>query len=282
MFELEFSCYIDECAILEFNSDHSLQQDLSQDDSVVSGIYEAVNAIDPDLRQFSFFDLDLLKDDQEVFTKLNVTEFKYLINFSEIDNLENKAIKFIQSVTTYSNDIDNLSDRAAKIINRITKNIITASGYNDAIVTFIAYKDQIDSFPCWHIDKTQDEEINSLNAELFKFSIQHVFIVTLKGASTLFHSLDIKTRQEFYSIANDSSHSYGYDTQLLYAPGEGIDKLFNASNAYSAMFGQGSVHLSGRKHGAVHAAPTVGDRFLMIVAPGNTSTIKKLEKIAQG
>lgn len=88
--------------------------------------------------------------------------------------------------------------------------------------------------------------------------------------------MDAELRERFNLMANESSHSVGYDRSLTYVQGEGLDKLFDVKNSYSANFGQGSVHLAGRLHGTIHATPKGEERLLLIITPGDELVIKKL------
>jgi len=238
----------------------------------IFSISNSITKLQPDELSFAFFDLGLSEYDYYILSKIKITDSNTFTTYSELNNLQNKTADFLGLVLDQSQE-DYIADKVATLSVRLVNNIIAASGHNDAVVSMIAYNDGLDGyFPCWHIDKTQEEEIQ----KQISISTQNVFIITLKGASTIYHVMDAKLREKFNLIANESSHSYGYDRTLTYVQGEGLDKLFNVKNSYSANFGQGSVHLAGFLHGTIHATPEGEERLVLIVTPGDELVIQKL------
>jgi hypothetical protein len=242
------------------------------DHRLISQISEAIDSLSVNSQAFAFYNLMLSADDQFLLSEIQITDSDVLVSYSDATNFENEISDFLALVT--NQDAVNL----AKIVNittRIIDSIITASGAAMASISMVAYNDgDAGYFPCWHIDKTHAEE---LDYQKNPITGQNVFIVTLKGTSTLYHELTGDLRQQFNILANETSHSYGYDKSLQYSKGQGLDKLFSIENSYSASYEQGSVHFAGKLHGAVHATPPGKERLLMIVTPGDSETISQLK-----
>lgn len=242
-----------------------------EDYSLVSGISEAMINLQPNGLSFAFYDLVLSDYERYILSKVKITDSNTFTAYSVLNNLQNRTAQFLDSVVD-KNQEDSIADEMATLAVKLVNNIMAASSYNDAVVSMIAYNDELDGyFPCWHVDKTHEEETQNQVSS----NAQNVFIITLKGASTIYHMMDGELRKKFNLIANESSHSYGYDRSLSYVQGEGLDSLFDIKNSYSANFGQGSVHLAGYLHGTVHATPPGKERLLLIVTPSDDLIIRK-------
>lgn len=251
------------CDMFEYEVTLGISKSIAQLDSVVS---------------FAFFDLHLSDYENYILSGIKIKDSNFLVSYSGLNGLEDQVMKFLSSVIDESQQ-GFISEQVAWLIIKLTSNIIGASAYNDAVVSMIAYNDGEDGyFPSWHVDKTHAEEMNLQVRGSTWLDTQNVFIVTLKGASTLYHPMDDQLRKQFNAIASETAHTYGYGTDLRYIPKEGLDKLFDLNNSSSAKFGQGSVHLAGYLHGAVHTTPTGAERLLLMVTPGEEIIINELRK----
>jgi hypothetical protein len=278
MLDLEWLCHPQTYVTDSYNKVEDFQICYDLNSNAIHGISESIAHLQPNIASFDFFDLMLSDYDHYVLSKVKIKDFSILVPYSELNHLQNEINAFLNEVLDQPQE-GFISGETAKIAIRLISNIIAASGHHDAVVSMIAYNNGMgDYFPCWHVDKTHREEITGSSPEKDLEDTQNVFIITLKGPSTLYQHTDENLRQQFNVIANETSHSYGYGKGLDYVPGEGLDKLFNIMNSRSADFGWGSVHLAGHTYGAVHATPPGEERLVMIITPGDKSTIDELKK----
>ncbi|AIL64814.1 hypothetical protein NOVO_02095 [Rickettsiales bacterium Ac37b] len=246
----------------------------SEDRAVISEIHHAIENLEHGLAAFSFYDLHFNNYEHEILSNLKLASTNFLTLYSE-NNLISNLLTFLDSVIDQDSHIVNMVSNLelAGIIARITFNIIDGSGYEDATISLIAYHNGLgEYFPSWHIDKTFAEEIGS---DFGCASSQNVFIITLKGASTLYHEMNKTVQEEFNLLANSSTHSYGYDENLEYMQGQGIDRLFKIATSESAEFGEGSVHLAGKLKGTIHSTSPGLERWVVIVKPYDHELIQR-------
>lgn len=237
----------------------------------VAVIKDASADLSPDGEQYAFYNLNLSDYELNLLAQIHIMDFNVLATVSFVQDFPEKISSFLGSVLECG---DNLlvPTQVSLIALKLISNIIAASNYSDATVNFIAYNNGDSSYyPCWHIDKTHAEELR----EPF-LGNQNVYIVTLKGPSTLYHKMDHDIRLKFNLLANESRHSYGYDKFVHYVKNEGIYALLSNSNSESAAFGKGAVHLAGRWSGTVHSTPEGAERLVLIVTPGDKDAIERL------
>ena len=205
----------------------------------------------------------LQKEQLDLLASAKITDFNVMSSYSNNEDLAKQIENFLSNTLSNNDFISEINQIILSLINYI----LVAADFDFARVSLMAQNEDLESyFPSWHIDKTIAEENNSVET-----SAEYVFIIALKGSSTLYHSIDDLTRSEFFQIANESSHSYGYDKNLYYIKDQGLDSLFNIEHSKSAHYGQGSVHLAGKLKGAVHSSPEGEERMILIVTPLNYS-----------
>jgi hypothetical protein len=120
----------------------------------------------------------------------------------------------------------------------------------------------------WHTDKTNDE-ILGMGSHVSN-STQHIFILTLKGASTLFYKSNSELLNYWYEQAEEFAFTYG-GTELQ-------AMISNKHQIVSAEVGLSSINKAGKNFGTIHASPNPGDgRLLILVAPDNRKTVRALQ-----
>lgn len=269
MLDITGSCHANESFYTNYVSSNSLYSCNLKDRVIFTEISDAVSSLSYENAPFAFFDLMLSDYDKDLLSQIKIKEFGAVVVSGELVKLPSKITEFFNSVLEQQNQ-DALTSLLAKLMGNIISKIIAVSNTNAAVVSMLAYNEGLgEYYPSWHIDKTQAEEIMAPCSEIQLHETQNVFIVTLKGASTRYHHLDLDTRVQFNRLANESSHAYGYDSAQNYVPGQGIDKLFSLQNSYAANIGFGSVHLAGHLHGTVHTTPEGDERLLFIVTPSD-------------
>jgi hypothetical protein len=215
------------------------------------------------LNDFAYYELDVLKSNKVLIEQIKVRPGGYNFLVDDCAISENKMFSFLQQAL---DNQPNFNLRLGNLISDIILKIKTLSNYNQCEVKFIAQNSyQENYFPCWHIDKTFSEHQSSFNKS---DHFDKVFIVSLKGSSTLFQFCDIKCRQQFYDLANETAHTYGYSKAVPFVINKDMSELFDISQSVFASFLQGSVHRSGYNFGAIHASPNDLERFLMIITTG--------------
>lgn len=262
-----------------FDTNVNQQTCYSKNHEMVLDASRAISKLDFETQGFAFFDLALSESDLKALNQLDIDNSKFYTNYGELLLLETQLTDYIKSLS--SKDKNNLlSSHIAQLISNISVNILEASGFPQALINVRSFLCGTDDgyFPNWHIDKSIAEVIspdkNSLEA-----SCGIMFIFLLKGETTLFHPITVEQRDLFHLEANETAYTYGYDYNLTYIKGEGLDKMFNVSKASSAKFGKGSVHLAGHQCGTIHAVPPSKERLFINVFPGSKSDIEAMKKV---
>jgi hypothetical protein len=274
---LDFEWAINEQCI-NHNYFHDREICIDENLEVILGITEAISKLNTENEGFAFFDLGLSNYDQEILESLIIDDFHFYTNCGEEYLLESQMIDFIESLST-NNENKQISTHVASIITNISNDILYATGYEQALINVRSFVNGSgdDYFSNWHIDKSM-EEIIYLDQTIIKNPCSSIFIFVLKGETTLFHPINVEQRDLFHLKANESEYTYGYDYNLGYIKGEGLDKIFDLSYTSSAKIGQGSVHLAGKECGAIHAVPVYEKRLFIGVFPGSKSNIKAMKE----
>lgn len=241
------------------------------DDALNGRISEAISAANHN--GFGFFDLGLISEDIAMLSNIEIQSFSNLLFFGNLEQFHDKTLEFITKFALAKGDADT-ANHITHIIEKTTRSIMEASQFESAQITLRTVHKSGELVLDAHVDKRDDEMLCG-SQELGYYDIQHIFIFTLYGASTLFYPLNNSARNIWNLAINETTYLYEYKI------GMGLDSLFKASNAYSPPFGYGSVHLAGLKNGTVHDCPSTGNgRLVVIVTPGNYSNIKQVEALA--
>ncbi len=280
MLDFEWGFYLAECINSNyFDNDLNQQICYSKNHELVLGVSRAISKLDSETSGFAFFDLGLSESDLKVLNQLDIDDFKFYTNYGELSILDTQLTDYIKSLS--SEDKNHLlASHLSQLITNISNNILEASGFPQALINVRSFVNGTEDgyFPNWHIDKSIAEVINPDNSSI-KASCGIMFIFLLKGETTLFHPISIKQRDLFHLEANESAYTYGYDYNLTYIKGEGLDKMFDISKVSSANFGKGSVHLVGHQCGTIHAVPSSKERLFINIFPGSESDISAMKKV---
>lgn len=225
-------------------------------------------------RAISDIDQDTATLDQFVIDKMG-----FYSNYGQISLLESQVTEFLKTLSL--NGSNNQSAvHIASLIYNISKNILNATGYDEGLINVRGFTAGLNDgyFPNWHVDKSVEEVID-IEHQLTKNHCDHMFIFLLKGNTTLFHSTSQTLREKFYLMANESAYTYGYDYNLQYIKGEGLDKILSINNTYRPDFGQGSVHLTGKECGTIHAVPESRERLFISIFPSTKENISLFKDV---
>jgi hypothetical protein len=273
-------CYIDEYITYDLgNSTIENQICFNGDLANIQDITMAMSALDQNNTDFTFFDLGLSDYDIAILDQLVIDNMGFYTNYGQIYSLESEITEFIKTLSL--NGLNNQSAvHVSSLINNISKNILNASGYESGLVDVRGFIEGLNDgyFPNWHVDKSIEEVID-INHQLKSHPCGSMFIFLLKGNTTIYHPTNPSLREQFYQLANESAYTYGYDYNLEYIKGEGLDNIFSINNTYSAKFGQGSVHLTGKECGAIHAVPMSQERLFIRVFPGISENIASFKEV---
>jgi len=249
---------------VELNN-YNFYQCYSEEEQRNVEISQAIEKLDGG-EQFVFYDLSISKIEQQLISKLEVTDFNQsiinVLNSSDGIKLNQeiyKAIELMNSIQINSDETSILS----KLITRIASAITGQSGakYFELIIrTRDSYDD---GCTFWHLDKNQ-AEIDNKNFDYQQNDYQEKrFIVPLKGAGTIYHKMNDTVRENFLKVAEEAPYYYGHVLDGCHLDDE-ISKLFDIKDAEVTKEGHGAVHIAGSR-GAVHAAPKSSSNRLILL-----------------
>ncbi len=234
---------------------------------------------------FGIFDLRLSDYDKFILSQLVIESPFGMSNCDDFNNITKLTTDFMKQIEKGGKN-DLIAVYIGKLVNRIVNNIIDASYYNNAYVFIRAFVNSDmhgesntsnyykNTSLDWHIDKTIEEIVSGVkNATYTQPDTIHLF--TLKGASTLYQITNITVHKQFLEHAYNGYMTYEHQCNLFACdPNSLVFEMFKDEEARSYDFGYGSVHLSGKEKGAVHAIPNPHNRMTVIVIPEEEMIIK--------
>jgi hypothetical protein len=236
---------------------------LEEDKVLSTKLSQAMDSTDSN--QFAFFDLDLSNQEMEALNVVNVTGFKnWGIFDDELSYLSEITDTFLRRFA-----LSEINHAAAptiiNLISKLVRVIISESNYGSCKVTLRACPPVNNHVSKWHIDKTFEEIIG-----MEPHFMQNVFIITLKGAPTLFYKPDAEQLDSWHKQAEESYFFYVVD---------GFEAVTLKDRIVSPKIGQGSVHKASSQYGAIHASPDPNTgRLLVLITPDNRETVQAIQR----
>jgi hypothetical protein len=253
-----------------------IDQCTSYDEEFVLGTQNALASLAEEERAFAYFDLGLLPYEQAILQQLEIDRFNIAMYAWNGDSLQKPLTQFMQVLSGNDHNQD-IASIAASAVTRIISHIVDASPYNVAsvvistVLPLSAYDEptimryglgKID----WHVDKSfADIAYHRVHPEI----IQHNYLVTLKGPSTLYYAAEDMKRHDFLTHSEETMITFGCASRVECPLSNFIESAFVST----AKHGQGSVHYAGWKKGAIHAAPPEEERLIMVVVPEEQSIL---------
>lgn len=217
-------------------------------------IKKAINQLGPKL-PFVHFNLNLSEKDQVILQNLDVQQRGAYENFGKLNSLEQGIHNFLKTVG--KND-EQVAAKAAGIITNLVHIVLDGSQKESAWVAlrvFVA-TDEYEQ-PRWHRDGYY---FSPFSGKAYKF------VVTLKGAHTLFYHLPEKMQEHFSELEENQERAK-------------LAEMLDLSQVSTAEPGQGTAFIVGAESSAVHSEPQiVGQRLFLSIVPGSQVQIDELDK----
>ncbi|OJW52688.1 MAG: hypothetical protein BGO67_09505 [Alphaproteobacteria bacterium 41-28] len=223
------------------------------------GIVTAIQALGSDA-SFEYYDLHLSEMEIKNLKSIKINLTEQYCNYGNLKELNSGVNEFIKSLNSENKTT---AETVSQIIVRIVKGIIEASGQETAWVALRSFTPTSSyDVPRWHTDGYYYEPYAG---DPYKF------VITLKGAPTLFYKLPGDKRKEFYTLQRKGTERNDYNRQAIAA------SLGNSKETISvAQPHQGAVFVVGSNHAAIHSEPSIKEeRLFLSILPGSNAQIKE-------
>ena len=125
-----------------------------------------------------------------------------------------------------------------------------------------------------HIDKS-DKDILCIKEQNLNESVQKVFLITLKGPSTIYY---LQSKEAHKEVINSCKE---FDYICKYQSSEPFEYKFPPQRVLRADDYHGSVHLAGFHNGSIHAPPITNEqRVIISIKPSSLEDVGKIQDLA--